>query len=250
VIRLQNVSIQAGAFGLSSISFEIPRGTYAVLMGKTGSGKTTLLESIAGLKPVLAGQIFLDGRDVTRLKPAERNIGYVPQDGALFSTMTVRDQLAFAQVIRGRPANTISRRVAELAELLEIEPLLDRSIRGLSGGEQQRVAIGRALSFGPSTLLLDEPLSALDEETRSQMFALLEHVRERSGVTALHVTHNVEEAMRLADLLFRVEASGVRLSPVARENVADAASVSDVPSELAFKKNLNPADTPTTRHAK
>ena len=107
----------------------------------------------------------------------------------------------------------IVRRVAELAEWLEIEHLLDRSTRGLSGGEKQRVAIGRALSFRPSTLLLDEPLSALDDRTRGQMYAVLERVRERTGVTTLHVTHSITEAARLADRLFRIE--GGRLSEYA-----------------------------------
>jgi len=174
-------------------------------MGKTGSGKTTILESICGLKHVVSGSITLDGVDVTRMKPAERNIGYVPQDGALFSTMSVRDHLDFALVIRRRPKEEIEKRVTELAELLEITDLLDRSIHGLSGGERQRVALGRALSFHPQILCLDEPLSALDDATRKQMYSLLRHVREHTGVTTIHVTHNLDEAVQLADVAFWVD---------------------------------------------
>lgn len=183
-------------------------------MGKTGSGKTTLLESIAGLKPVKAGSIVLNGCEVAHRKPAERNLGYVPQDGALFTTMSVRDHLAFALIIRRTPRQEIQRRVAELAQWLEIEHLLDRSTRRLSGGEKQRVAIGRALSFRPATLLLDEPLSALDDRTRTQMYGVLERVQSLTGVTTLHVTHNLADAARLADRLFRLEEGQVHQHPL------------------------------------
>ena len=129
-------------------------------MGKTGSGKTTLLEALCGFKRIVSGSIQLDGRDVTALSPADRGIGYVPQDLALFQTMTVRQHLAFAQKIRSCDRAAIDRRVAELAELLGLTRLLERRPAGLSGGESQRVALGRALSFYPRVLLLDEPLSA------------------------------------------------------------------------------------------
>lgn len=205
MIVIEDLVVDAGAFRLDRVSLTIPEGAYAVLMGKTGSGKTTLLEALCGLKRVTSGRIILDGRDVTHAKPAARNIGYVPQDGALFDTMTVRDHLAFALTIRRVDAAEIERRVAELATMLEIEPLLDRRPRGLSGGERQRVALGRALSFRPTTLCLDEPLSALDDQTRQQMCRLLEHVRRQTRVTTLHVTHNQEEADRLADYRFRCE---------------------------------------------
>ena len=209
MIEVQNLTVHSGPFTVHDVSFVVPTGQYGILMGKTGSGKTTILEAIAGLKHVSAGKIRLGNTDITRLKPAERNIGYVPQDGALFSTMTVHDHLAFALVIRRVSATDIQKRVAELANLLEIESLLDRSTIGLSGGERQRVALGRALSFRPSTLLLDEPLSALDDDTRESMYELIRHVKEQTGVTTLHVTHHVEEARRLGDIAFRVEGGEV-----------------------------------------
>ncbi|HJN09659.1 MAG: ABC transporter ATP-binding protein [Pirellulaceae bacterium] len=205
MIVLDKVTIQAGQFRLEDASLEVPTGDYGMLMGRTGCGKTTILEAIAGLKHIVSGQIRLGDRDVTTLKPAERNIGYVPQDGALFATMSVRNHLAFALKIRNATGSEIDLRVAELADLLEIRDLLTRFPRNLSGGEKQRVAIGRALAFRPSTLLLDEPLSALDDDTREQMYALLKHVQQATGVSTLHVTHHMQDVLHLGDSLFKLE---------------------------------------------
>ena len=201
MIRVRDLSLRVGSFALEGVSFTVATGRYAVLMGKTGSGKSTLLEVIAGLKSIAAGAVELLDRDVTRLKPAERGVGYVPQDLALFPTLTVREHLAFALTIRGWKRPDIERRVAELAELLGVGLLLDRWPQGLSGGEAQRTALGRALSFRPRVLLLDEPLSALDDETREEMYELLRTVHRETGVTALHVTHSLTEAKKLGDCI-------------------------------------------------
>ena len=205
MISLENISIHAGGFALRDVSLKVDDNEYAVLMGKTGSGKTTLLEAVCGLKPIVGGRITLGKRDVTAARPSERGIGYVPQDVALFSTMTVREHLAFALRVRRWEQAAIDARVAELAELLGIMPLLSRIPQGLSGGEQQRVALGRALSFRPAVLCLDEPLSALDADTRDQMYDLLKRAQRHEHVTALHVTHSLEEARLLGDRLFRIE---------------------------------------------
>jgi molybdate/tungstate transport system ATP-binding protein len=199
MIEVIDLRIEQGTFRLHDVSFAIPQGKYGVLMGPTGCGKTSILEAICGLRHPAAGRIILAGRDVTRLKPAGRNLGYVPQDGALFQTMTVRRHLEFALRIRGWPRHQREARVAQLASMLGIEHLLHRRPAGLSGGEAQRVALGRALSFQPAILCLDEPLSALDDDTRAAMIDLLKRVQRETGVTALHVTHNRHEAEQLAD---------------------------------------------------
>lgn len=205
MIEIDDLTIRQGTFSLSGLAFAVPSGRYAVLMGKTGCGKTSVLECLAGLRQPAAGRILLGGRDVTRLRPAERGVGYVPQDGALFSTMTVRDNLQFSLLIRGVDRAAMIQRANELAHWLEIEHLLERLPHGLSGGETQRVALGRALAFRPQVLLLDEPLSSLDEETREQMIDLLQRLHERDPATVLHVTHNRSEAERLGDIVLRLE---------------------------------------------
>jgi molybdate/tungstate transport system ATP-binding protein len=209
MIAIDNLSVAAGTFALERLSFQVASGQYAVLMGRTGSGKSTLLEAICGLKRVRHGRIRLLDRDVTHLKAAERGIGYVPQDRALFPAMTVWDHLAFALVIRRWDSRRIADRVMDLADLLGIGRLLERKPAGLSGGEAQRVALGRALAFEPHVLLLDEPLSALDDETRQNMCELLRAIQRRTGVTTLHVTHNQTEAMQLADRLLVLNAGVV-----------------------------------------
>jgi len=199
MIELRDVTITAGQFSLQHIDLKVNSGQYAVLMGQTGQGKTTILEAICGLRKVTTGKILIGTRDVTDRLPGDREIGYVPQDLALFPTMTVRQHLEFALRLRRHPSRVIRARVSELAEVLGIEDLLKRSVDGLSGGEAQRVALGRALSFRPSVLLLDEPFSALDEATRQEMHALLRSITESTSVTTLHVTHNNDEAKALAD---------------------------------------------------
>ena len=205
MIETQHLAIRAGSFILADINVVVPTGAYCAVMGKTGSGKTTLLEALCGLRQIVAGRVLFDGTDVTQLKPAERGIGLVPQDGALFETMTVRRHLEFALSIRGWKKAKINERVDELSDLLEIQHLLDRRPPGLSGGERQRVALGRALSFRPQILCLDEPLSALDDDTHQHLVGLLRRAHVESGVTAVHVTHNRQEAEALADHCLRIE---------------------------------------------
>lgn len=209
MIRFDAVSWHAGAFRLDAVSFTVPAGSYGVLMGRTGCGKTTLLEILCGLRRPAGGRVFIGERDVTDLPPGERGIGYVPQDGAMFPTMTVREQLGFALAIRKRPAAEIAARVKELSEALGISALLDRRPQHLSGGERQRVALGRALAAKPSVLLLDEPLSALDEELRDDLAILLKRLQRELALTALHITHSRHEAEQLADVRLRMEAGRV-----------------------------------------
>lgn len=199
MIELRNVTIRAGDFVLSDVSFCIESGQYAVIMGRTGIGKTTILEAVCGLRSVEAGTVLIDNVDVTSWPPGDRDVGYLPQDLALFPTMRVREQISFAMRLRGQTQKECHDRANELADLLDIMHLLDRKVHNLSGGEAQRVALGRALSFRPRGLLLDEPLSALDAETRDSAQRLLKNINRVTGVTVLHVTHNPEEAATLSD---------------------------------------------------
>jgi ABC-type sugar transport system ATPase subunit len=214
MIELDDVTLRSGPFVLANISAVVPAGAYCVLMGETGRGKTTILEAICGLRSVAAGRILLDGADVTHWKPAARNIGYVPQDLALFPTMTVREHLEFALRLRRATSATIRARVDELADVLDIGPLLGRRMQGLSGGESQRVALGRALSFRPRFLLLDEPLNALDESTRDRLCDLLRSVHRAGDLTTLHITHSRVEAAQVADRLLILADGALRPSPV------------------------------------
>ena len=232
MICLGDVSVHAGPFRLDGINLLIPSGEYGVLMGKTGAGKTSILEAIIGFKSVTAGSICLAGRDVTRENPALRGIGYVPQDGALFSTMTVEENLAFALRVRKVDNKRIASRVKDLAELMGIGRLLSRRPHGLSGGERQRVALGRALAFEPSILCLDEPLSALDSEMREQILELLMTIKRMKGVTTIHVTHDLVEATRLADKLFRLVDGKVA--------IVELTSATEVHSQAEVQPSVGP----------
>ncbi len=214
MIELQNLSLRAGAFSLLNVDLLIPQGTYAVLMGGTGQGKTSLLEVICGLKPVAAGKVRLAGQDVTHWKPADRGIGYVPQDLALFPTISVRGHLEFALKLRNWSTAAMRDRVAHLASVLSIEHLLDRGVRHLSGGEAQRVAIGRAISFEPEVLLMDEPLNALDETTRDRLCNLLRTIHAQIKLTTLHITHSRSEARQVADKFYFLVAGKLQERPV------------------------------------
>jgi ABC-type sugar transport system ATPase subunit len=216
VIALRNVTVHAGAFALRDLSLEVPRGSHTALMGRTGAGKTTLLEAVCGLRPVSSGRIVVGDHDVTDEPPAGRGVGLVPQDGALFQHLTVREHLAFALVVRRWEPARAAARVDELAGWLGLQGILDRRPAGLSGGEAQRVALGRALAFHPAILCLDEPLSALDDDTRAEICDVLADIRRRTAITVLHVTHNRREAERLADRILllrngRIEASAPTL---------------------------------------
>ena len=213
MIRLENISWIAPGKGrspiLDGLSFEVPSAAYAVLMGRTGSGKTTLLEILCGLRSPGSGTVRIDGREVTDLPPGERGIGYVPQDGALFPTLTVREQIAFGLRMRGVAADEIATRVLEAAEGVGVSALLDRLPTGLSGGERQRVALARALVVKPSVLLLDEPLASVDEETQDGLIDLLQRTQREHRITVLHVTHSRREAEGLGKLHLRLEGGRV-----------------------------------------
>lgn len=203
MIRLENLHVRVGNFDLRDISLQVPRGGYALIIGPTGSGKTTLLEAVAGHAPLRAGRVFMHDDDVTDLPPERRGLGFVYQQYHLFPHLSVRDNIGYGLRSSGRRRDALDpeARIAELAGMLAIVPLLDRTVRGLSGGEQQRVALARALAPKPSILLLDEPFAAVDPATRQVLRRELRELHEREGITTLQVTHDFDEALRLGDLV-------------------------------------------------
>lgn len=204
MLEIRDLTVRAGNFRLTGIHLEVPSGSCAALMGRTGCGKSTLLEAVCGLRPVERGHIRFQGRDLTRLRPGERGIGLLPQDCALFSALTVRDNLAFGPRIHHWPVSDIENAVETLASQLGITHLLDRKPQGLSGGEARRVGLGRALALRPGLLCLDEPLSGLDSETHSEILTLLQSIVRLHAITTLFVTHNPEEAHALASVTLRL----------------------------------------------
>ncbi len=201
MLLLRDVSKRFHAFELKSISLEIARGEYFVLLGPTGAGKTVLLELLCGLRFPDAGRIELDGVDVTRRNPALRQIGYVPQDYALLPFQTVAENIAFGLLAHRVPARDIQRQVTEMLHILGIPHLADRMPAQLSGGERQRVALGRALVIRPAILVLDEPFSAIDEELRDTLGEELRRLHTQLHTTTIHISHNLEEAVKQGDRL-------------------------------------------------
>jgi ABC-type sugar transport system ATPase subunit len=213
MIRLEHIRWRAPAFGLDDISFTVPAGQYGVLMGKTGTGKTTLLEIICGLRAPEQGSVWLGETDMTTKMPGARGLGYVPQDGALFPTMTVRQQIGFGLRMKKMSAREIAEIVTQLAAETGISHLLERRPLGLSGGEKQRVALARALALRPKVLLLDEPLASVDEDTQDDLIALLKRTQREHAITVLHVTHSRREAAALGEMRLRLEDGKVFSEP-------------------------------------
>jgi molybdopterin-binding protein len=199
MIRIENLSKDLDEFFLQDVSLEIKDGEYFVILGPTGAGKTILLETIAGIYYPDKGRIFLNGRDITNIPPRERNIGMVYQDYTLFPFLTVEENIGFGLKMRRISKEEIKRKVDEFTNLIDVSHLLHRYPGTLSGGEQQKVAIARAIITRPSVLLLDEPLSALDRRTQDLLREELKRVHRIEGLTSVHVTHDQTEAMVLAD---------------------------------------------------
>ena len=199
-IRIENVSRRFGDFtAVEGSSFTIEDGSFFVMLGPSGCGKTTTLRMIAGLELPTGGRILLDGEDITFSRAAERDIAFVFQLFALYPHMTVRQNIGFPLKCQGAPRAEIKARVDEAARLLRIDHLLKRGVSGLSGGDRQRVALGRAIVRRPKAFLMDEPLGALDAEFRRLMCGELRDLHDRIGATTVYVTHDQLEAMAMAD---------------------------------------------------
>jgi putative spermidine/putrescine transport system ATP-binding protein len=184
---------------LSEVSLSVAAGEFVTILGPSGSGKTTLLKVIAGFETVDQGRILIDHADITELDPAERNIGMVFQNYALFPHMSVARNVAYPLTMRGMPKAEIATRVNEALDMVELGGLAERLPKQLSGGQQQRVALARATVFQPRLLLLDEPFGALDRKLREQMQIELRHLQRRLGLTTLFITHDQEEALVMSD---------------------------------------------------
>ncbi|MEJ6782811.1 ABC transporter ATP-binding protein [Aminobacter sp. Piv2-1] len=184
---------------IRSADLDIEEGEFVVLVGPSGCGKSTLLRCIAGLEQMTAGQLIIDGVDMTRADPVERGIAMVFQSYALYPHMTVAENIGFGLKIAGTAKPEIDARVVEVARLLKLDQLLERKPKALSGGQRQRVAIGRALARKPRIFLFDEPLSNLDASLRAEMRVELAKLHAGLGNTMIYVTHDQVEAMTLAD---------------------------------------------------
>lgn len=209
MIELNEIEVQAGALLVGPIDLQIEQGAYAIVCGATGSGKTTLIETLAGLRIPITGRIVLGNIDVTTVRPADRAIGYVPQDSVLFKSMTVRQNLAFGLNARRVPRAELNSIVDYLAQRLQIENLMHRKPHALSGGEAKRVAIGRAIATAPDVLLLDEPFSSLDPETRHAMRRLVLDLQIDTNCTVLQVSHHEEDISALADMVVRMRSGSI-----------------------------------------
>ncbi|WP_135449247.1 MULTISPECIES: ABC transporter ATP-binding protein [Tabrizicola] len=199
-IVIKNLRKEFGAFtAVQGSTFTIRDGEFFMLLGPSGCGKTTTLRMIAGLELPTSGQILIDGEDVSQKPASQRDIAMVFQMFALYPHMNVRKNIAYPLVSQGVPKAEVQRKVAEVARILRIEHLLDKGVGGLSGGDRQRVALGRAIVRNPKAFMMDEPLGALDAEFREIMAEELRALHDRMGATTVYVTHDQLEAMQMGD---------------------------------------------------
>jgi multiple sugar transport system ATP-binding protein len=199
-IVIRNLRKEFGAFtAVQGSSFTIRDGEFFMLLGPSGCGKTTTLRMIAGLELPTSGEILIDGQDVSQRPASQRDIAMVFQMFALYPHMNVRKNIAYPLVSQGVPKAEVQRKVAEVARILRIDHMLDRPVGGLSGGDRQRVALGRAIVRNPKAFMMDEPLGALDAEFREIMAEELRALHDRMKATTVYVTHDQLEAMQMGD---------------------------------------------------
>jgi ABC-type Fe3+/spermidine/putrescine transport system ATPase subunit len=209
-LEISDVSVLYGANPvLDRVSLSAGGGEFIALLGASGCGKTTLLRAICGFVPVAAGSIAVGGRDITRLPPDKRNIAMVFQSYALWPHMTVAQNISYGLRVRGVAHSEIVRRITELLAMLRLEGLGERKVTALSGGQRQRVALGRALAVDPQILLLDEPLSNLDARIREEVRHEIKTLQQTLSITTVHVTHDRQEAMVMADRIAILDAGRV-----------------------------------------
>ncbi|MEQ9346297.1 MAG: ABC transporter ATP-binding protein [Thalassospira sp.] len=244
-VSLTGVTKRFGAdAALDDVTMTIPDGSFVVLLGPTGAGKTTTLRMVSGLDKPDAGQIMIGGRDMAGLTPAQRNVAMVFQQYSLYPHMTVRENLEFPlkSPILKTPADQIRNKVNEIAEVLQISHKLDNKATELSGGEMQRVSIGRALVRKPSVYLMDEPLSSLDAKLRADLRVELKSIQADSGATLLYVTHDQIEAMTMATHVGVLDAGRLVQFGSPREIYEDPVSIYAASRLGQPRINVLPAD--------
>lgn len=205
-LELQELTKIYGSFtAVKDFSLNVERGEFISLLGPSGCGKTTTLQMLTGLVEPTKGKLILDGRDMTRLRPAARGLGVVFQSYALFPHMTVSENVAFGLEMRGVAKTERQQRVRKILDMVQLDHLHDRYPRQMSGGQRQRVAIARALVIAPPVLLLDEPLSNLDAKLREEMQFELRRIQKKVGITTIMVTHDQAEALSISDRVVVME---------------------------------------------
>jgi ABC-type sugar transport system ATPase subunit len=227
-LDIRGLALTAGVFELGPLDLSLANGEYLVLMGATGSGKSLLVKATCGLIVPAAGSIRIAGQDVTSLPPRSRRIGYVPQTSALFPHLSVLRNLTFPREVLGETRHEARQSVAGLVDMLALGRLLDRSPSTLSGGERQKVALGRALTSQPALLVLDEPVSALDEPSRREICRALRTVHAELGIATVHVCHSLAEAKLVSSQVGIMDAGRLLcLGPLAEltDNPPDSAAV-------------------------
>ncbi|MCD6185367.1 MAG: ABC transporter ATP-binding protein [Deltaproteobacteria bacterium] len=211
MVVFKNIEFTIGTFSLHDVNFSIRDGEYFVILGPSGNGKTQLLKLLAGLNRPKSGEIWIDGTRRDHLPPEKRDIGYVFQDQVLFPHMNVYDNIAFSLKLQKQSKSEIKEKVENMAGILGISYMLNRSPVNLSGGEKQRVALARAMVMGPKVLIMDEPYAALDRNLQERLTLEARELHDQLKQTTVHVTHNQEEAITLADRLCILENGTVKM---------------------------------------
>ncbi len=249
-IVIKKLKKQFGDFtAVRDSSFTIEDGEFFMLLGPSGCGKTTTLRMIAGLELPTSGEIYLDGEEISQRPPSERDIAFVFQMFALYPHMNVRKNISYPLLSQGMPRADVKAKVAEVAKILGIEDILNRPVGGLSGGDRQRVALGRAIVREPKAFMMDEPLGALDAEFREHMAEELRALHDRMGATTVYVTHDQLEAMQMGDKIVVMNNAVVEQFGTPQEIYDKPATIfvadfigSPAMNFLPFEGKLAPAD--------